>query len=59
MSDKKEPVGLDLVDVKPDYAKSAEENERILRERFFKVYGRYPGESPSRDSSERPRPRSR
>jgi hypothetical protein len=60
-SDKKqgEPVGLDLVDGTPDYTKSAEEDQRIYRERFFKVYGRYPGEPSSKDSSERPQPLSR
>lgn len=39
-----EPIGLDLVDDKPDYSKTPEENREIYRERFKKVYGRYPGE---------------
>lgn len=36
--------GLDLVDFKPDYTKSLEENRQIYREKFFKVFGRYPPE---------------
>lgn len=39
-----EPLGMDLVDDKPDYSKTPEENRKDYRERFKKVYGRYPGE---------------
>lgn len=44
-SKKDEPVGLDLVDWRPDYTKSLEENEEILRKKYFEVYGEYPPES--------------
>ncbi len=43
--DNDEPLGFDLVDDMPDYSKTPEENEEIYRERFKKVYGRYPGET--------------
>jgi len=46
MSDKKEIIGLDLVDWQPDYTKTKEENEEILRKRYFDVYGKYPPELP-------------
>ena len=41
---KKEPIGFDLVDVKPDYSKSLEEDAELDRKRYFEVYGEYPPE---------------
>ncbi|MDD2401686.1 MAG: hypothetical protein PHD60_05680 [Clostridia bacterium] len=38
------PIGLDLVDNKPDYSKTLEENKKIYRENYKKVYGVYPKE---------------
>lgn len=34
----KEKIGLDLVDNKPDYTKSLEENKEIQKERYEKIY---------------------
>lgn len=42
MAEEEKPIGLDLVDFKPDYNKSAEENRKIYRERYKEVYGEYP-----------------
>lgn len=36
--------GLDLVDWKPDYNKSKEENRQAYRKAYFKAYGDYPPE---------------
>lgn len=41
---KKEPVGLDLVDVTPDYSLTPEEDLKRYRERYLDVYGEYPPE---------------
>lgn len=38
----KKPIGLDLVDDKPDYNKSEEENRKDYIERYKKVYGEAP-----------------
>lgn len=42
MTKKREIIGLDLVDVTPDYSLTAEENRRRYRERYRTVYGEYP-----------------
>ena len=39
---KKEPIGLDLVDDKPDYSKSLKKNIEISKKRYEAVYGEYP-----------------
>jgi hypothetical protein len=39
---KEEPIGLDLVDNKPDYTKSKEEIKKEYRERYKKVHGEEP-----------------
>jgi len=44
MKNKKNFVGLDTVDLKPDYTKSWEENCEILKKRYIKAYGEYPKE---------------
>jgi hypothetical protein len=44
MKNKKEIIGLDLVDYVPDYTKSLEENTKIYRQKYFEVYGEYPPE---------------
>ena len=44
MKDKKEIIGLDLLDYVPDYTKSLEENNKIYRQKHFEVYGEYPPE---------------
>lgn len=36
------PIGLDLVDESVDFSKSLEENNKLYRERYKKVYGEYP-----------------
>ena len=36
------PLGFDLVQFKPDFSQSLEENWKRYREAFFKVYGHYP-----------------
>lgn len=41
---KKNPIGLDLVDAAPVYVQSWEEYWREYREKYFKVYGEYPPE---------------
>lgn len=38
------PEGFDLLNWKPDYRKTLEENEKDYREQYFKVYGEYPPE---------------
>lgn len=40
----REPVGLDLVDVTPDYTLTAEEDLQRYRDAYRKVYGEYPPE---------------
>jgi len=42
--DKKENIGLDLVDYVPDYTKSLDENKKIYRQKYFEAYGEYPPE---------------
>jgi hypothetical protein len=43
VSDKKDkPMGYDLVDETPDYKKPWNEYWKEYRERYYKVYGRYP-----------------
>lgn len=37
-----EKIGLDIFDDAPDYSKSKEENDKIYREKYFKIYGEYP-----------------
>jgi hypothetical protein len=44
MKNKKEIIGLDLVDYVPDYTKSLEENTKIYRQKYFEAYGEYPPE---------------
>ncbi len=44
MKDKKEIIGLDLVNYVPDYTKSLEENNKIYRQKYFEAYGEYPPE---------------
>ena len=44
MKNKKEIIGLNLVDYVPDYTKSLEENTKIYRQKYFEVYGEYPPE---------------
>lgn len=39
MGKKETPIGLDLVDYTPDYTKSLEDNEEIIRKREAEVYG--------------------
>jgi len=46
-----EPRGLDLIDWRPDYTKSAEENLSAYREAYRKVFGEYPP-PPSREKTE-------
>jgi hypothetical protein len=46
MKNKKEIIGLDLVDYVPDYTKSLEENTKIYRQKYFEVYGEYPPVKP-------------
>jgi len=41
-NDKKNIIGLDLVDDTPDYSKTKEENRDILIKRHFEAYGDYP-----------------
>lgn len=38
------PVGLDLVDVAPDYSLTPEEDIKRYREKYRAVYGEYPPE---------------
>lgn len=40
----KEILGFDLVDNTPDYEKSIEDNNKIYRKKYKKVYGKYPEE---------------
>ena len=47
----RKPCGLDLVQFRPDYTKSPEENLRMYREAYYKVYGEYPP-PPSEDDDE-------
>jgi hypothetical protein len=49
MKDKKEIIGLDLVNYVPDYTKSLEENNKIYRQKCFEAYGEYPPESESNE----------
>jgi len=52
VKDKKSvPIGLDLVDDKPDYTKSWEENWESYRQRYFDVYGEYPPELPGQNKA--------
>lgn len=37
-----QPIGLDLVDNKPDYSKSKEENKKKYIENYKKVFGEEP-----------------
>lgn len=37
-------IGLDLVDMMPDYTKTFEENWEEYRKRYYKVFGEYPSE---------------
>ena len=46
---KKTPIGLDLVDFKPDYTKSEKENLDRYREEYRAVYGEYPPEPANDD----------
>jgi len=39
-----EPLGMDLVDATPNYSITPEEDRKEYRERFKKVYGKYPNE---------------
>ena len=41
---KDKPIGLDLVDVTPDYNLTPEEDIKRYREKFRDVYGEYPPE---------------
>jgi hypothetical protein len=45
----KNKMGLDLVGYVPDYTKTLEENTEIYREKYFKVYGKYPPEPKKED----------
>jgi putative cell wall-binding protein len=36
----KEIIGLDIVDNKPDYTKTKEENLKIAKKRYEKAYGK-------------------
>jgi hypothetical protein len=44
IKENKEIEGFDLVDNTPDYNKTVEENNKIYREKYKKVYGKYPEE---------------
>jgi len=44
---KEAPIGLDLVDVTPDYSLTPEEDIKRYREKYREVYGEYPPEPAS------------
>ena len=42
---KKEPQGMDIVGEEMDYTKSFDKNEKKYKERYKKIYGKYPEEN--------------
>lgn len=52
--ERSELIGLDLVDMTPDYTKSFEENKAIWAERYKKAYGEWPPWMPNGPKREKP-----